>query len=148
MASKVSGFKALSRNLRTLSQLMERPVSEAARKALAPILAQAKANLRANDSVKEGNLLRGMVIRRKGKRAGEVTLHVVASGKAVGEAHLVEFGTEPHFQPKRGRMHPGAAAKPFLEPAFVTNEKKAVKIFMDELGVAVERQVARMGKRD
>ncbi len=149
MASKVSGFKALSRNLRTLSQNLQRPVSEASRKALAPILKDAKANLHANGSVKEGNLLRGMGIRQKGKKRDSITTVVAAvTDAAIAEAHLVEFGTEEHYQPRRGQMHPGADAKPFLEPAYVANEKTAVKIFGNELITAIERQVSRMSTRD
>lgn len=35
-------------------------------------------------------------------------------------AHLVEFGTAPHFQPrfKKGFHHPGARPHPFFRPAF------------------------------
>lgn len=131
-----------------MAQLMQRPVSEASRKALAPVLRDAKSNLRSNGSIITGALYRGMVIRLKGKKPGSVTHHVAASGEAVGEAHLVEFGTEEHWQPKRGQMHPGAQAKPFLEPAFVSNEKTAVKIFGDSLGPAIERQADRLSKRD
>lgn len=148
MASKVSGFKGLKRNSRTLAQNLSRPVNEASREALAPILADAKANLRANGSYITGTLYKGMVIRLKNKKRGRNTMVVAASGKAIGEAHLVEFGTEPHWQPKRGQMHPGAEAKPFLEPAYVKNEKKAVQIFGEEVGPAIERQVNRMSKRD
>lgn len=148
MASKASGFKGLSRNLRSMAQLMQRPMNEASRKALAPILRDAKSNLKSNGSYITGDLYRGMVIRLKDKRRNQVINVVAATGRAIGEAHLVEFGTEPHWQPNRGQMHPGAEAKPFLEPAYVANEAKAVKIFGEEIGVALERQAGRMSKRD
>ena len=80
--SKVSGFKALSRNLRSMAQIMQRPVNEASRKALAPILKDAKANLRANGSVVTGQLLKGMVIRQKAKRRNQIINAVTASGQA------------------------------------------------------------------
>lgn len=42
--------------------------------------------------------------------------------------HLVEFGTAPHWQPRRGIMHPGARPKPFFRPAFEENKNSAGSI--------------------
>lgn len=51
-------------------------------------------------------------------------------------AHLVEFGTKPHFQKrklksdKRARrvIHPGADPKPFLRPAFDSKKNESIEI--------------------
>lgn len=122
---------------------MQRPTSEASRFALKPILAASKANLMANGSYEEGILFRGMKIRQKGKTRTSNSHAVTATGKAVGEAHLVEFGTDPHWQPRRGVMHPGARPKPFLGPAYADHDQEAVKRFGQEMGPAMERLAAR-----
>lgn len=89
-------------------------VADARAFALQPMLDVAKSHLISNRSVHRGVLLNGMVIAQKSKNVTVIT----ATGKAIGLAHLVEFGTAPHWQPKRGRQHPGARPKPFLRPAF------------------------------
>ncbi|MEM7303404.1 MAG: hypothetical protein AAF468_20175 [Pseudomonadota bacterium] len=127
---------------------MVRPIGEGARAGLAPILSDAKANLIANGSVHRGVLLRGLVIRRnKKKLRNSVSWQVAASGKAVSIAHLVEFGTEPHWQPNRGVMHPGAEPKEFLSPAYYDNEREAISIFGKIIGPALEEQAARLYAR-
>jgi len=107
-------------------------------------LRAAKANLLANGSYVYGNLYRGMAIRQKGKTSASNPHAVTATGKAIGEAHLVEFGTDPHWQPRRGRWHPGADPKPFLTPAYVQNEQEAIRRFGEAYGPAVERQADRL----
>lgn len=52
-------------------------------------------------------------------------------------AHLVEFGTRPH---KIGSgKHPGAAAKPFLGPAFEEHKGEAVGIIESEIRQQIEK---------
>jgi hypothetical protein len=46
------------------------------------------------------------------------TWWVSFTGRARKIAHLLEFGTAPHAQPRRGIMHPGARPFPFFRPAF------------------------------
>lgn len=40
--------------------------------------------------------------------------------------HLLEFGTAPHWQPLRQRMHPGAQPFPHWRPAFETTKGQVV----------------------
>lgn len=62
-------------------------------------------------------------------------------------AHLVEFGTAPHFMGKQGggksvlgrKVHPGAAARPFLRPAFDTKKGEAVAETREALRAAVKK---------
>lgn len=146
--SGVAGAKSTARNIRRLPSTIRTPVSQASRYALQPILAASKVNLRANDSVKRGVLIRNMKIRQKpGRRRSLVDTVVTATGKAIPIAHLVEFGTEPHWQPKRGVMHPGADPKPFLTPAYVDHEDEAIKRFGKNVGPRIEAQAARLGRR-
>lgn len=48
-------------------------------------------------------------------------------------AHLVEYGTAPHAQPRRGIMHPGARPYPFFRPAFETTKHQVVKELSQEV---------------
>ena len=62
---------------------------------------------------------------------------IAATGRGVSIAHLVEAGTAPHWQPKRGVMHPGARPKPFLEPAYFAHDEQVVRIMTKELGAGL-----------
>jgi hypothetical protein len=49
---------------------------------------------------------------------------VSAGNENLRTAHLTEWGTQPHFQPKLNRMHPGAAPHPFFWPAMRIARRK------------------------
>lgn len=89
-------------------------------------------------------------------------------------AHLVEFGTAPHFIGEgsekyrfrmhtyvrgrkrgvtakverggfeRGRMHPGSRPKPFMEPAFITQSDKSIAIIVREAESEIDKEVQRL----
>ncbi len=148
MASRVSGHRELARNLRKLAKFVERPIAEAQRVSLKPLLARSKNNLRANKSNKTGGLSRSMAIRSpRATVKGKKRALVGATGKGRGKAHLAEFGTDPHWQPKLAKMHPGARAKPFLTPAYEEERRAVIKNFGKILGPAMERQAARLNKK-
>ncbi len=132
--SKVTGYRETARSIRRLAQFPKGQVGAASRKALAPMLRATKANLKANRSYHRGVLSRSMKI-RKLKSSSALSQWVIApTGRGVGIAHLVEAGTRPHWQPKRRQMHPGAKAKPFLEPAYFAHDDDVVRIMASELG--------------
>ena len=147
--SKVTGYKETARALRKVAKFPRAKVGQASRKALTPMLAKAKANLKKNRSYKRGVLYRGMNIRALKSTTSMSQWVIAATGRAVGIAHLVEAGTAPHWQPKRGMMHPGAKAKPFLEPAYFDHDDQAVRVMVKELGtnlISYANQVAYRGK--
>lgn len=147
--SKVTGYRETARAIRRVAQFPRAKVGQASRKALTPMLAKAKANLKVNKSYKRGVLYRGMRIRALKSTTSMSQWVIAATGRAVGIAALVEGGTSAHWQPKRGVMHPGAKAKPFLEPAFFAHDDQAVKIMAHELGtkmIAYANQVAYRGR--
>lgn len=49
---------------------------------------------------------------------------ITAGNTEVRYAHLVEFGTRPHEQPKLGRDHSCARAKPFFFPGYRMGRKR------------------------
>jgi hypothetical protein len=139
VAAGVSGTKQLSRKLRDIANAPTASVRKAARAAaLQPINDQAALNLRANGSVITGKLLNGLRVVQTGRnetRFGQVGRHEPV-------AHLVEFGTAPHWQPRYrgGWMHPGARPYPFARPAFEQHKDLAVKIYVEHLWKEIQRQ--------
>ena len=150
--SQVKGHKQVARSLRSMMR-MQRPVGEASRYALKPVLDDAKANLaapkagRPSGNIITGELIASMKIRQLKKTKSETQTVVAATDKGIKKAHLVEFGTDPHWQPKRGVMHPGARPFPFLTPAFYKNEGTVKDRMSDRLVVAIENQAKRLNRR-
>lgn len=149
MKSRVTGYRQTARAIRRVAKFPAKQVGQASRKALHPMLAKTKANLKANESYKRGVLYRSMRIRKLKGSSALATWSITATGRGVSIAHLVEGGTAPHYQPRLKFMHPGAEAKPFLEPAYFDTEDLTVKIMVRELGggmVRYARQVAHRGR--
>lgn len=77
-----------------------------------------------------GHLDQGVAIRKVAGRGAyyrEFWTGFVKRARRI--AHLVEFGTAPHYQPKRGFLHPGARPYPFFRPAFEETKGKVVLTF-------------------
>lgn len=132
--SKVTGYRETARALRRAAKFPTKQVGQASRKALRPILNKSKANLKSQGSYRRGVLFRSMRIRKLKGNSSLSSWVVSPTGRGVGIAHLVEAGTRPHYQPKRRSFHPGAKAKPFLEPAYFAHDEDAVRIMQKELG--------------
>ena len=102
---------------------------------------------------------------KSGARGGvRAQLYVDPGAQGAGDAHLVEYGTDPHRIPKRGSggddgavnrsgdgqdkrtQYPGAKATPFMRPAFEATKQRVV----DTLGInvikGVERQVRSLSR--
>ena len=147
MPSKVTGFRETARAIRKVAQYPKMKVGAASRKALTPMLKATRANLKTNRSYHRGVLSRSMKIRKLKTTSALSEWVLAATGRGVGIAHLVEGGTRPHWQPKRMMMHPGAKAKPFLEPAYFANDDEAVKILAMELGAGMIRYASTVAYR-
>lgn len=148
--SRITGVKSVKNAFRQIQSGLTVPVNESMRKALKPTLAAAKANLQANGSVESGRLLKLLTVKKDPTAPKDKPVYVVGpatKNPAYREAHLVEFGTAPHFQPELNRMHPGAAAKPFMRPAFEETKDEVVKIFGETIGPAVEKRAAMLAAK-
>ena len=128
----VSGDKEVAALLRKIGRT---PTTTQAKKArgvaLQPIVTEAKANLIAQKSIITGALYKAMGV-------GEKDKNTTAAGPVRGRrhtnvAHLVEFGTRPHLQPRRGIYHPGARPKPFLRPAYEHQKIHVMEILAAEI---------------
>lgn len=137
--SRMSGADGIAKAFRAVSLNLATPIAQASRKALKPTAEAAKRNLAANRSVDSGKLQKLITVKRDPKNKAAHHVGPANTDPAYREAHLVEFGTAPHAQPELGRLHPGAAAKPFLAPAFEETADEVLQIFGREVGPAIEK---------
>lgn len=144
MKKYVTGHRSVQRAFRKLPGAITTPVNAASRFALQPILKAAKQNIRSLGARESGELERSLTIKKDSRSSKSRPVHRVgpsSDSPAVRYAHLVEFGTDPHGG------HPGSSPKPFLTMAFEQNDKLAVQRFADKLGPAVEKQAAKLAKK-
>lgn len=156
----VRGDKETARALRALSQQIAVPLSATSRFALQPTLKAAKSNVKALP-LKEstGTLAASLVIRQKSRTSKiNPTFQVGPSSgfqrdtkfgprRPVKYAHLIEFGTAPHYQPGRGVTHPGSAPHPFLTPAYFSTRDQVVKRFGEKIGPEMEKRAAKLANK-
>jgi hypothetical protein len=93
---------------------------------------------------KGGHLDQGVTIGRKevnGFYGRVYWLGFTKRGKKI--AHLVEYGTAPHFQPnfRGGWNHPGAAPRPFFRPAFESTKDRVVKEVADRTWLQIRGSI-------
>lgn len=95
-----------------------------------------------------GHLDQGVVVRKvEGHGKTTRTFWVSFQRRARYLAHLVEFGTVPHWQPGRQRMHPGARARPFATPAFESTKDETVETLGRQTWRLIERAALVFGRR-
>lgn len=137
----VHGAKDVQRAFRQMASAARRPVAEASRFALQPVLKAAKANT-PHASIKKALVL------KQGKAPKDRVVYAVGGDPKNPDyrlLHLLEFGVEPHLI--NGAQHPGHAAQPFLTPAFEAEGANAIRRFGEKLGPAIEKQAARLAKK-
>ena len=97
----------------------------------------ARQNFAANGSTVTGVIPENIVIVH-GERESKLTM----SGTGASLGHLIELGTDPHEQPNRGIVHPGAEPKPFMRPAFDEGRSIAVARARQTVWAALARVLA------
>lgn len=135
----VYGAKGVSRAFREMSKIIGRPIDEASRHALRPVLAAAKKN------TPHASVKKALVLKKDRKSRKTYPTHMVGGDPKNPDyrlLHLLEFGTDPHPV-----NHPGTDPQPFLTPAFHAEGPNAIKRFGERLGPAVEKQAARLAKK-
>ena len=141
----VRGAKQVSAAFRQMATAAKRPVAEASRFALQPILKAAKANT-THQSVKDALVL------KQGKAPKDRVVYAIGGDPKNPDyrlLHLLEFGTDPHPNAGQfaGTMHPGTDPQPFLTPAFEEHGATAIKRFGERIGPAMEKQAARLARK-
>lgn len=152
--SILRGDVELQRALRGIPEFTSRGLDSAVRDSLEPMRKQTSMNaLRLRQpgrSPKGGHLDQGVVVRKVDGR-GKVlrTFWVSFTKRARYIAVLVEFGTSPHFQPRRfgGYMHPGARPKPFFTPAYESTKSETVTTLGRKTWGLIERAALTFGRR-
>lgn len=148
----VRGNREVARALRELSQQVSVPLNATSRFALQPTLKSARTKVQSLDlDDSTGALASSLTIKRK-QSPKLAPVHQVGPDaskskdgrRPVRYAHLLEFGTAPHYQPGRGVVHPGSKAKPFLTPAFHETKGEVVKRFGQRIGPEMEKRAARL----
>ncbi|SIQ98795.1 phage protein, HK97 gp10 family [Rhizobium sp. RU35A] len=139
--SRMTGADGIVKAFRQVTLNLKTPIQQASRKALKPILQEAKANLTEGHGVETGHLKKLLTIKPDPKNKAAMHVGPNSDDPHYRVAHLVEFGTQPHDID--GAMHPGAEAKPFLTPAFEAKADEALKIFGQEIGPAIEKAAER-----
>lgn len=147
--SRMTGARDIANSLNQIGRGLNQPINAASRKALRPMLNQAKANLKANGNVESGEFLKLLTIKRDPKSRADRPTHMVGpdAKKSPGyrKGHLIEFGTAPHWI--GNRFHRGARAFPFLRPAFEATKDVVIQILGREIGPELEKQAARVAKK-
>ena len=152
----VRGNRETARALRELARVVSVPLNAASRFALQPTLKTAKgkaAGLPYDDST--GALAASLTIKRKQRSSKLNPVHQVGPNsdfrkngrRPVSYAHLIEFGTAPHYQPGRGVTHPGTRPMPFLTPTYHATKEEVVKRFGQRMGPEMEKRAAKLNAR-
>ena len=128
----VSGDKKLLAVMTAVPVATLHKLDPAIKDALEPTRQQTKTNamrVRRPGPRIGGHLDQGVVTKKisTGGISGVREFWVSLQRRARKIGHLVEFGTAPHYQPRRKRMHPGARAKPFMTPAFEATKTEAAR---------------------
>ncbi len=151
----VRGDRRLSSNLRSIgAAFTAAEMDEICRKTLAPMRDRAEVNALAlrdfTHTPPGGHLDEGIVIVKQKSSAGFREFWISFTRRARKLAHLVEFGTAPHWQPHRfgGWMHPGARPKPFFRPAFEAEKNSALGLFAALAWGVIARRAAALPKDD
>lgn len=149
----VRGGRQLANNLRSMSQAFSaREMDAVCEASLAPIEEETVKNALAlrdfTHNPPGGHLDEGVVIVKVKAEPGFRTFWVSFTKRARKIAHLVEFGTSPHWQPhyRGGWMHPGARRKPFFRPAFEAEKNRSLSVFATMAFDIINRKAAGLPK--
>jgi len=156
----VKGARETARALRELAKQVSVPINATSRFALQPTLKKARNNVLALGlDQATGTLAKALTIKRKANSSRANPVHQVGPDAGVEKwtrfgfrrpvkyAHLLEFGTAPHYQPKRGVMHPGTRPRPFLGPAYFQTRDEVVRRFGAKIGPEMEKRAAKLKAR-
>jgi len=154
----LEGFEELARALEALPRRVGRAAMlRALRAGARPVVRAARTRV----PVKTGALKKGIIVRAVRAERGSAEAAVkVGPARHLFYGHIVEFGSGPHkIAAKRARtlaigpvvigrvvQHPGAAARPFLRPAFEETKAEAARIAGERLGLEIEKAAAKLAR--
>ena len=147
---KLDGLEEIIKNMEAIKdQLKGDPLRSSLRKALTPIVDQAK-SLAPVDTGRLRDAIKTRPLPAEDLPAGFTDgqeLFVLSSRKKDPDApdnawywHFVEFESKT----KSGKVVP---AQPFLAPAFDSKRSEAIKVFVDEMRAQLEKNVKRINRQ-
>ncbi|HWJ72917.1 MAG TPA: hypothetical protein VNX29_07110 [Kaistia sp.] len=147
--SRISGGPEVTANMRQLANLVAGPGNSASKRALEPTLTEAKRNLQADGSVRTGQLLRDLIIKRQRSPKTKPLYRVGAGGDSTSIAHLVEFPVKAHIVGGifAGAKHPGTPGTRFMTRAYDATKAEVVARWAAEIGPAIQKQAAVLARR-
>jgi hypothetical protein len=141
------GVRETQLALRTLKDIMHKPLLEAAKQALAPALADLKASAPRDSGLLASRI--GMVRARTGNRL-KVRFVMGAIGRGKREhkllslvSTLLEFGRAPNSDSGKG----GFAPRFWMRQSFERTAKQVIATYKAALGPAILRQIAHLNKK-
>lgn len=117
-------FEQIQQAFRRLGATIQNVIEEAALAGADVIRSDAATRVMISSTIKTGALFRNIIVETKERQPNSVMVGI-GPRRSIFYAHWVEFGTKPHYQPKRHYYHPGAQAFPFLFPAYETKKNEA-----------------------
>ena len=145
---KVTGRERLSARLKAADDKLQAQARVAVVQGAEEVAAQMRAIVPIGET---GRLEESIAVTRPGRttpayaanggkrQAGEFEALVTAGDSDVRYAHLVEFGTRPHRQPKLGIDHPGAAAHPFFFVSYRLLRKRVASRIKRAMTAAIRK---------
>lgn len=162
--SGVTGDKELIAALRELAKgPTPAEIDAAAKDAMAPMLSKTKDRFKAARNYtgkwngfpqpktprSGGHVDEGIVFRKSGKQGGKKRYYRLGgTRRARYLLHLLELGTQAHFQPRfrGGWWHPGARAHPSLIPSYDEEKSKVPESFGRRISLVMAGKIARLKK--
>jgi HK97 gp10 family phage protein len=154
--ANITGLADLQKMLERLAPDIEKKVMRGALRAgQKQVLEQARAAVHPIS----GDLAKSLRIKTRAK-GGCVSATLVVGNKTAYYAHMVEFGTAPHFIRPKGKKslffagltkevinHPGARKKPFMRPAFdqaASGESAAFEAVKAYLAKRINKELSKL----
>ncbi len=142
---KVTGDKAVAEALRMMGRGVPAAIiNKAMKDAAAPMHADAVATARLHRQPgrrpAKGHLDENIAfkqVKTKGKSRKTTSFAIGGVGRGRQLLHLLEFGTKPHWQPRRQSLHPGARRFPIMRPSYEAHSETVPRQF----GIAMWRQL-------
>lgn len=146
MSLEVKGMEEIFSKIQELGKKANKSVNKAILKGAEPILKDAVENA----PERTGKGKQGLKISRPKTKGGKKYVLIGIDKGDISEIYYMkfhEFGASPHAISAKGKVlggilkstknspiyHPGIRAKPFLQPAFEKNKRKAQEIIAQEL---------------
>lgn len=149
MASRatVKGHHQGAANMALMGQVAAQESEQPLERGLSLIERDAVARYAMNGTILSGALAGSYVTQIHERRRNFRGAETGPTGEGIANAHLLEFGVDPHYQPNRGMMHPGHAPFPALTPAAITRREDALREVRAGVARNMMRLVARMRTR-